>query len=140
MDDRPEMKYINRYVSKEICASGPGMWLQLGTELLDATYVAALYAIKSDITECSTCCSEMFRLWLEREPEANWRDLITALKQISLNRLASDTEGLLSLEPTSKGASRIDQEVMKDGHAAKPFQDCGTFSTTPIWMYIYIYI
>ena len=35
------------------------------------------------------CCSSMFSLWLQRQPEANWKQLIGALNKIKLNVLAS---------------------------------------------------
>ena len=97
MDDRPEMKYLNRYVG----ALGE-VWLQLGTELLDNKDVSALYAIRSDESKCTVGCSEMFKLWLERQPKASWRCLIKALKQINMIVLASNIERSLSIEPTSK--------------------------------------
>ena len=100
VDDRPEMIYINRYVNEKVCASGPETWLQLGIEMLDKKDVEALYAIKSDVSETSTRCSKMFRIWLERQPEASWRRLIMALKEIRMNKLAADVEKLLSAEQT----------------------------------------
>ena len=96
MDDRPEMKYINRYVIKGVCASGPEAWLRLGTELFDDKDITTLHAIRSDATTSNTCCSRMLKLWLERQPEASWRRLIIALKQIWMNKLASEIEELLS--------------------------------------------
>ena len=35
------------------------------------------------------CCSSLFSLWLQRQPEANWQQLIDALMKIKLNVLAS---------------------------------------------------
>ena len=100
MDDRPEMKYINRYVKEKVCASGPEMWLQLGTELLTEKDTEALYMIKSNVTECSIRCLEMFKLWLERQTEASWRCLIMAMKQTHMDKLAFDIERLLLIEQT----------------------------------------
>ena len=41
-------------------------------------------------------CDEMFRLWLERIPEASWGKLIEALEKIEMGELAKDlTERLL---------------------------------------------
>ena len=79
VDDRPEMKYINRYVKEKVCASGPEVWLQLGIEMLDKKDVEALYAIKYGVSESSTRCLEMFKMWLERQPKASWSHLIIAL-------------------------------------------------------------
>ena len=115
MDDRPEMRYINRHIKEEICASGAEAWLRLGTELLEEKDVKALYAIKSDSPECSMRCSEMFKLWLERQPGASWRRLIQALKQIDMNKLASDVEKLLVKEQT--GEQFLDQVSQGSQHA-----------------------
>ena len=118
MNDRPEMKYINRYVTDEVCAFRSNAWLNLGIELLGD--VAALYSIQSDKTECSTCCSKMFKLWLDRQPEASWRCLIKALKEIHCNNLASDIEKLLSTEKISKGVAKTDPQVSQDRQLTKP--------------------
>ena len=41
------------------------------------------------------CCTRMFTEWCQRTPKASWKQLITALKKLSLNQLASELEGLL---------------------------------------------
>jgi len=115
VDDRPELKYINRHVKDKVCTAGPEVWLHLGTDLLDEKDVEALYIIKSDSTECGTCCSEMFKLWLERKPGASWKQLVVAMKRIHLNKLASDVENLLLIEQTRKEGTTIDQQTLQDG-------------------------
>ena len=118
MDDRPEMKYINKHVAEEVCAFGSDAWLSLGIELLaDKKDVAALYVIQSDKTECSACCSKMFKLWLDRQPEASWRCLIKALKEIRINNLASDIEKWLSTDKISEGVAKTDPQ---DRQLTKP--------------------
>ena len=42
------------------------------------------------------CCSSMFSLWLERQPEASWRQLFKALSNVNLVSLATETERLLT--------------------------------------------
>jgi len=115
VDDRPELKYINRHVKEKVCAAGPEVWLHLGTELLDVKDVEALYMIKSDSSECGTRCSEMFKLWLERQPGASWRQLIVVMKQIRLDKLASDVENLLLIQQTHKEGATIGQQALQDG-------------------------
>ena len=45
------------------------------------------------------CCSSMFTLWLQREPEASWKQLIDALNKINLKQLASEIKkSLIPLE------------------------------------------
>ena len=38
------------------------------------------------------CCSGIFSLWFERQPGANWRQLITALINVNLVSLAIEIE------------------------------------------------
>ena len=115
MDDRPEVKYLNRHVKENICAAGPEVWLDLGVELLQQKDVIALKAIKNaHKTELAMCCSEMFKLWLERQPKASWRNLIDALKQIHQNKLAFSIEDLLSVTQTSQEAGRVNPILMAD--------------------------
>ena len=40
-------------------------------------------------------CSSLFSLWLQRQPEANWKQLIDALIKIKLNLLAAQIKKLL---------------------------------------------
>jgi len=54
-------------------------------------------------------CSEMFKLWLERRPEASWRHLINAIRRIRLDNLASDIERLFVTEEIST----VDQPVLQ---------------------------
>ena len=43
------------------------------------------------------CCTEMFQLWLSKQPRASWNQLIDSLRQpgIDLNRLANEIEQML---------------------------------------------
>ena len=110
VDDHPEVKYLNRHVKESICAAGPEVWLDLGVELLQQKDVIALKAIKNaHKSELAMCCSEMFELWLERQPKATWRNLIDALKQIHQNKLAFNIEDLLSARQTREEAGTVNQ-------------------------------
>ena len=113
VDDRPEVKYINRYVKGKVYAAGPEVWLKLGIELLEEKDVPALQTIKSNVTECSTRCSEMFKLWIERQPEASWRHLINAIRRINLGTLAFDIEKLFVTGKTSEEVATVDQQVLQ---------------------------
>ena len=44
--------------------------------------------------DVSTCCTKMFQLWLDRHPEASWRQIIQALREpnIEMNELANTIE------------------------------------------------
>ena len=114
VDDRPEEKYINRHVKENICAAGPEVWLDLGIELLQKEHIAALKTIKSNVSDCTVRCSEMFALWLERQPKASWRNLIDALKQIHQKQLASNIENLLSSRQTSEELGIVNEILTAD--------------------------
>ena len=58
---------------------------------------------KNNAGNISECCKEMLELWLSRQPNATWNQLICALKApgIELNNAASKIEGMLSSEGNS---------------------------------------
>ena len=114
MDDRPKVKFLNRHVKENICAAGSEVWLDLGVELLQEEDIAALKTIKSNVSDCTVRCSEMFQLWLERQPKASWRNLIDALKQIHQEKLAFSIENLLSVKKTSEEASTVNPILTTD--------------------------
>ena len=114
VDDRPEVKYLNRHVKDNIRAAGQEVWRDLGVELLQNEDVIELDAIKNNRTELAVCCSEMFKLWLERQPNASWRNLIDALKQIRQIQLASDIENLLSGRQTSEEVGTMKEILTAD--------------------------
>ena len=90
---------MNRHVVKEVvaaCAHQPDVWRDLGIELLGQDGISQLDVIKvnngNDVTKC---CSEMLALWRQRQPSASWNQLIEALKQVKLNKIATGIEKLL---------------------------------------------
>ena len=73
------------------CAHRPSIWRDLGVELLGQDGVAELDMIKTNNSDSVTkCCSEMLTLWRERQTEASWNQLIEALVQVRLNRVAKE--------------------------------------------------
>jgi len=90
-------------VREQLCAVGAQTWKDLGIELLGEGNVDALDVIgnnKSDVTEC---CSAMFKVWLERQPNTTWAQLIDALKQLQLNSLADQIKSKLTSPHPSAG-------------------------------------
>ena len=58
-------------------------WYQLGVELLSKDN--DLKIIKANHPDnVSICCQEMFEIWLQVEPDANWGQLVVALNKIGL--------------------------------------------------------
>ena len=73
------------------CAHNPDIWRDLGIELLGQNGIAGLDVIKANNTDSVTkCCSEMLTLWRQRQTEASWNQLIDALVQVKLNRVAEE--------------------------------------------------
>ena len=96
--------YLNKHVRTLVCGAccnNPEVWRDLGRELLGEEGEAELNII---VVNCHgnviKCCSAMFSLWLERQSEASWRQLITALINVKLVALATNVEKLLT-SPTT---------------------------------------
>ena len=96
----PEDKYLNKFVVEKVCgacANIPEIWRQLGIALMEQESVTTLDVIKvNNSGNVTLCCSTMFNLWRQRQPKANWNQLIRALKEVKLNTLADEIEKLLS--------------------------------------------
>ena len=86
-DDCPEDIYLNRFVREKICAAcahNPDIWRDLGTVLMGQSGVSGLDIIKANNKDVMQCYSAMFNIWRQRQPKANWNQLITALKEVKL--------------------------------------------------------
>ena len=97
---------MNRHVIKElvaVCAYQPDIWRDLGIELLGQCRIAELDIIKANNTgDVLKCCSKMLSLWLQLQTEASWNQLIEALAQVKLNRLAKRIKKALKSEDEDK--------------------------------------
>ena len=105
-DQRPEMRYLTRYVRGLLCSAceeNPQAWKDLGRELMpDAE--AALGTIAANAHgNVINCCQSLFKQWLDRQPEASWGQLIQALRDIGLDNMAVQIEK--KLEPSIASAS-----------------------------------
>ena len=133
---------MNRFVRGEVCAAcdnSPDKWRDLGIELIPGEQnVKKLNEIKVNHQHNVTqCCSAMFDLWRQTQPNANWNQLIKALKVVQLNVLAADIEKKLlpsaelqytGNQPLTQQPVQVqeDQNMMKEGKvvmktADKPF-------------------
>ena len=77
----------------------------MGIELLDFSDIEDLKKIKAEYkSECDKCCAEMFMLWLRKQPNASWNQIIEVLQQpnIGLHTLAAKIKQML-LQPQPKG-------------------------------------
>ena len=98
-DECPEDKYLNKFVREKVCAAcvnNPEIWRDLGIELMGQEGATKLDVIKvNNNRNVTQCCSAMLSLWCERQPKANWNQLIMALKEIKLYALADEINELL---------------------------------------------
>ena len=81
-------------------SNNPEVWRDVGRELLGDLLGEEVESELNAIAVNSRdnvikCCSGMFSLWLERQPEASWRQLINALRNVKLVSLATNVENLL---------------------------------------------
>jgi len=80
------------------------VWKDLGRELIpgDSSNVdTALSTISVNTHDDVTgCCSSMLAMWLEREPNVGWGQLINALRVTNLDQLATEIESKLRTSTT----------------------------------------
>ena len=89
-------KYVRPHVCGA-CCNNPEVWRDLGRELLGEEGEPDLNTIAANSHDnVIKCCSGMFSLWLERQPEASWKQLINALRNVNLESLATNVENLLT--------------------------------------------
>ena len=93
--ERPALKYLNNYVRSDVGTK----WYDLGLQLLDQEDEEALNIIdKNNNRDIDKCATEMFRLWIQRKPKANWKNLIEALRQPSI-KLEALAEKIIDILP-----------------------------------------
>ena len=94
--DRPALKYLFSHVREKITAAGK--WYDIGVQLFDVKDEQVVNTIENDHRgNADKCTAIMLQLWLDRKPDANWNQLIQALRMpsIRLDALASEIEGML---------------------------------------------
>ena len=67
-------------------------WRDIGLELLKDDGKLEIIKINNS-GDIEACCAEMFKQWLECDPNADWNKLITTLQKIELNVAAKYIEG-----------------------------------------------
>ena len=74
----------------------------MGIELLEPEDLPSLDEIQKNYPrDVGMCCTKMLQLWLERQPDAIWEQLIQALREVEMNELASTI--VQELSSVSKG-------------------------------------
>ena len=91
----PVLKYLYKYVKVDIATD----WYEIGVELFDAGDEIVLNTISENHSkDVNKCAGEMLKLWIARNPDATWNQLIKALKEphIKLNTVAKKIASMLS--------------------------------------------
>ena len=91
----PERRYLQRNIVAQVAAASEyhsQAWKKLGLELLENDPYAYqdLDIISQNYKHVDTCCEKMFSLWLQKQEDATWTQLIDALKALNLNKIASN--------------------------------------------------
>ena len=92
---KPSARKLQRYVIPDVATK----WYELGLELLDEKEEHQLNIIKSNYgNDVKKCCLEMFLLWLNTNSDANWYQIVEALKSpgVELSGIAVDLKKKLS--------------------------------------------
>jgi len=80
-NNRPTLKLLNKLVKPHVTTK----WYDLGIELLEVEDLKTLDEIQSNYPrDASMCCTKMFQLWLDGQPEASWRQLLQALRELNI--------------------------------------------------------
>ena len=114
------MKYLTRYVRGKLCGAceeNPEAWKDVGRELMsdsDATLSTIAVNSRGNVI---TCCSSLFKQWLQRKSDASWEHLIEALKAVDLNDVATEIEGML--EPST--------DLIHKTETSKPQMQTGSY-------------
>ena len=92
--DRPTLKYLNKYVKAYIATK----WNDIGAELLDVDELDLKLIKGNHPGDSDKCTAEMLKVWLTRNPEASWDQLLETFRKpyIGLNALAVTIEEMLS--------------------------------------------
>ena len=93
--EQPALKYLHGHVKPNITDK----WFDIGMQLFDVGDETVLNTIQNNnFGDANKCTAEMLKLWLERNSDANWNQLIQTLRMpvIGLNSLALKIENMLT--------------------------------------------
>ena len=83
---RPSQKHLLRYVVPDVAPR----WYDLGVELLNEEQETELEVIDAKgRDDLKKCCMDMFRCWLSTSVNANWQNLIDALRSPGIDMIVA---------------------------------------------------
>ena len=81
--DVPTLQHLNAHVRPLVV----DVWYDLGLQLLDPDDKSKLDAIKANNSNApGSACTDMFSLWLQKNPSASWNSLISTIKGPGVNK------------------------------------------------------
>jgi len=119
--DRPQEVLLSRHVIDTICATGKQ--IDLGKQLLSEEYINDMDVMEAnESNDAKDKCSKMFKIWLDTQHGASWKQLIEALHQIGLSNLADELNNkLLSNEPQDRASSINLQKIVIENIPVHPY-------------------
>ena len=83
-DDPPTMKHLLQLMRD---APITDKWYELGEELLGNDIALRTFQANHP-SDVDRCCREMFKRWLDVNPDPTWSQLVTALNKIGMHSVA----------------------------------------------------
>ena len=81
--DVPTLRHVDAHVRPLVA----DVWYCLGLQLLDSEDVPRLDAIKANNpNNANGACTEMFSLWLQKNPSTSWNSLISTIRGPGVNK------------------------------------------------------
>jgi len=106
--DRPQETLLNRHVIDIICATGK--WIDLGKQLLSEDHINDIDVLETNESNSAKVkCSKIFKIWLDTQHGASWRQLIEALHRIDLSNLADELNSILLQSDAQERMSNTNQ-------------------------------
>ena len=105
---------MNKHVRGHLvaaCESNSQAWKDLGAELIPDGDEAVRAIAASKSQDLTACCAAMLDKWLDKDPNASWRQLIEALNEIGLNSLAADIKKKLQPSTASQEPKGMSLEM-----------------------------
>ncbi|XP_065917407.1 uncharacterized protein [Dysidea avara] len=117
LNRQPRLDQLNDHVRPIVGTK----WYDLGVVLLNDYNM--LDIIKNNHpNDTETCCTAMFKVWLQRDDNSSWSKLVNALRaqSVALNVLAGEVERMFETDTShegseGKGHSRHDEDSSRQG-------------------------
>lgn len=126
--DQPHLKDLHNHVVPNVA----DRWKDLGMELLNPKpFNRTLEIIGADNSHSvEKCCRQMFHKWLDTKLDANWSQLIMALKNIGLVKVANHIHDMLK-----KGTVPVSTYDIRTCNFNEMFQKLYSLCGCNVWVH-----